>query len=66
MSSVVNIYQPCIVLLQWYICSWTGWVLQCCNAKIPPILSQPVATPAQIMSIAEHISISCFPVVNYV
>jgi hypothetical protein len=26
-QSVVNVYQTCIVLLQWYICRWTGWVL---------------------------------------
>jgi hypothetical protein len=30
------------------------------------ILSQPVATPTKIMSIAEHSSASCFPSVIYV
>jgi hypothetical protein len=41
----------------------------CCNVAVPKyplILSQPVATPTQIISIAEHSSTSCFPAVSYV
>jgi hypothetical protein len=34
--------------------------------KYPLILSQPVSTSTQIMSISEHSSTSCFPAVSYI